>query len=83
MATLKNALEMKAISDAIDLTPILDNIGDAALASAADGDYQTTVSIKDSVYAKRITQIASQLMALGYEVTVKDFEITLSWVNAK
>lgn len=83
MATLKNAVEMKAISDAIDLTPILDNIGDAALSAAADGDYQVTVSIKDSVYAKRITQIADHLVSLGYAVTVKDFEISLSWKDAK
>lgn len=80
---LKPAKDMKALASSLDLSPILDDISKTIESAATNGDLSTSVTIKDSVYAKQLSRIATELVSAGYAVTVQDFNISISWADAK
>lgn len=80
---LRPATELKAIADALDLTPLLDQIGDQLTVAAQAGEYEANVIIKDSVYAGRLAAIGAALQARGYAIGfIDDFTIQVNWKNA-
>lgn len=80
---LRTAKELKDAADALDLTPILDQIGDSLFAAAQQGLYETNITIKDSVYAGRLSAIGDALVAKGYAIGFIDANtIQVNWKNA-
>lgn len=80
---LRTASELKTIAQALDLTPVLDSIGDTCLAAAQAGLFEATVSVKDSVYEKFLDKISDALVAKGYATGfLGNGQIQISWLNA-
>lgn len=80
---LLTASELKAVAQALDLTPILDEIGDTCLAAAQQGMFETIVSVKDSVFEQFLDKISDALIAKGYATGfLGGGKLQISWANA-